>query len=89
MEILNFHPCIYDTLIPVNETTIPVKWLQEINDLTIDEWIMYNKKLNFLKEVKLLDFQYNILNRILPTNRFLYKIKRIVTDKCSYCKKRE
>ena len=45
--------------------------------------------LNYIKEVKLLDFQYKILNRILATNRFLYKIKPIVTDKCWYCKKSE
>ena len=76
---------IYDTLIPVDETIIPVKWLQEINDITVVEWKMYNKKLNQINEVKLKDFQYKILNRILVTNRFLYKIKRKETDKCSYC----
>ena len=48
---------IYDTLITVDETIIPVKWLQEINDITVVEWKMYNKKLNQIKEVKLKDFQ--------------------------------
>ena len=67
----------------MDETTIPLKWPQEINDLTIEEWKMYNKKPNYIKEFKLLDFQYKILIRILATNRFLYKIKPIVTDKCS------
>ena len=76
---------IYDTLIPVDETIAPVKWLQEINDITVVEWKMYNKNLNQIKEVKLKDFQYKILNRILVTNRFLYKTKRKETDKCSYC----
>ena len=28
------------------------------------------------------------LDIILATNRFLYKIKQKVTDKCSYCQKR-
>ena len=55
----------------VDETNIPVKRLQEINEFTIEEWKMYNKRLNFLKEVNLLDSQYKILNRILLTNRFL------------------
>ena len=57
----------------MDETTLPVKWLQEINDLTIEEWKMYNKELNYIKEVKLLDFQYKIVNRIFATNRYLYK----------------
>ena len=57
---------IYDTLIPVDETTIPVKWLQEISALTIEEWKMYNKKqLNYIKEMNLLNFHYKTLNRIL------------------------
>ena len=78
---------IYDTLLPVNETNIPTKWQQERNDITIEEWKTYNKKLSHIKEVKLKDFQFKILNRILVTNRFLFKIKRIETDKCSYCNK--
>ena len=57
----------------MDEKIIPVKWLQEINDITVVEWKMYNKKLNQINEVKLKDFQYKILNRILVTNRFLYK----------------
>ena len=31
-------------------------------------------------------FQYRILHRILATNLFLYKIKYINSDKCSFCK---
>lgn len=78
---------IYDTLIPVDEASIPVKWLQEMNDTTTEEWKMYCKRLNQIREVKLKDFQYKILNRILVINRFLYKIKRKESDKCSYCNK--
>ena len=38
-----------------------------------------------LKEVKLADFQYKINNKILVTNSFLFKIKKINNNGCSYC----
>ena len=34
------------------------------------------KKLHYIKEIKLRDFQFKIYNRILVTNSFLYKIKK-------------
>ena len=35
----------YDRLIPVDETNIPIKWLQEANDIAIEERKRYNKNL--------------------------------------------
>ena len=35
-----------------------------------------NKNLNYIKEIKLRDFQFKINNRILVTNSFLFKIKK-------------
>ena len=67
---------IYDKIIPVNEVTIPNKWINEIGDIQIDEWKKINKKLNYIKEVKLRDFQFKINNCILVTNSFLFKIKK-------------
>ena len=37
------------TLTYFDETTIPVKLLLEINDLTIEEWKLYNKKTKLYK----------------------------------------
>ena len=76
---------IYDKIIPVNEVTIPNKWINEIGDIQIDEWKKINKKLNYIKEVKLRDFQFKINNCILVTNSFLFKIKKKDTNRCSYC----
>ena len=42
--------------------------------------------LNDIKEVNLKDFQYKINNRILTTNSFLYKINKIDSNRCSFCK---
>ena len=76
---------IYDKIIPVNEVTIPNKWINEIGDIQIDEWKKINEKLNYIKEVKLRDFQFKINNCILVTNSFLFKIKKKDTNRCSYC----
>ena len=76
---------IYDKIIPVNEVTIPNKWINEIGVIQIDEWKKINKKLNYIKEVKLRDFQFKINNCILVTNSFLFKIKKKDTNRCSYC----
>ena len=76
---------IYDMLIPVNEVIIPNKWINEIGDIQIGEWKKINKKLNYIKEIKLRDFQFKINNRILVTNSFLFKIKKKDSNRCSYC----
>ena len=76
---------IYDKIVPVNEIIIPNKWITEIGDISVDEWKKFNKNLNYIKEVKLRDFQYKINNRILVTNAFLYKIKKKENSLCSYC----
>ena len=64
-------------LIPVNEVIIPNKWINEIWDIQIGEWKKINKNLNYIKEIKLRDFQFKINNRIPVTNSFLFKIKSI------------
>ena len=76
---------IYDKIIPVNEVITPNKWINEIGDIQIEEWKKINKNLNYIKEIKLRDFQFKINNRILVTNSFLFKIKKKDTNQCSYC----
>ena len=76
---------IYDKIIPVNEVIIPNKWINEIGDIQLDEWKKINKTLNYIKEVKLRDFQFKINNCILVTKSFLFKIKKKDNHRCSYC----
>lgn len=40
-----------------------------------------------ITEMKFRDFQFKINNRILVTNTFLYKTKKITNILCSYCQK--
>ena len=79
---------VYDNIIPVNEILVPNKLLNEIGDISGEEWKKkINRNLTYIKEVKLRDFQFKINNRILVTNTFLSKIKKKKkeTNLCSYC----
>ena len=76
---------IYDKTVSVNETIVPNKWLNEVGDISVEEWKRINRNLHNIKEIKLRDFQFKINNRILVTNTFLFKIKNKETNLCSYC----
>ena len=76
---------VYDNIIPVNEILVPNKWLNEVGDISGEEWKNINRNLTYIKDVKLRDFQFKINNRILVTNTFLFKIKKKETNLCSYC----
>lgn len=78
---------IYDLLAKTKEMTVSNKWANELGNITINEWKLYNSSLKNISEIKLRDFQFKINNRILVTNTFLYKIKKIPNNLCSYCQK--
>ena len=46
---------------------------------------VYASNFKCTKETKLRNFQYKILSRILPTNKFLYRCSLSVTPNCSFC----
>ena len=50
---------------------------------------VYQQKVVNLKVPKLCEFNYKILQNILPCGRTLYKWKKIKCDKCEYCGKEE
>ena len=54
----------------MNEIIVLKKWINEIGEISEDEWKKYSKNLNNIKEVKLRDIQFKINNRILETNTF-------------------
>ena len=69
----------------MNEIIVPKNLINEIGEISEDEWEKYSKNLNNIKEVKLRVFQFKINNRILVTNTFLFKIKKKENNLCSYC----
>ena len=78
---------IYDKIISVNEIKLPGGWTRDLGVISDKEWKIYNTNLNYMSEIKLKDFQYNINNKILVTTSFLYKINRKETNHCVYGKK--
>ena len=64
------------------------KWANILEiDIPESDWSKYylNNHHSTVK-VSLRDFQYQILTRIIPTNRFLAKCKLTPSDKCWFCK---
>ena len=67
-----------------------IKWAETLGrEISESNWSKYYQN-NFQSviETSLRDFQYQILTRSIPTNRFLSKCKLVESDKCWYCKER-
>ena len=62
------------------------KWSQDLNTTITSEDMSEYFSINFkcTVEVKMRSFQYKILHRVLPTNKFL-KLCKIAEDVCYYC----
>ena len=75
----------YDILAHVGEMGVTNRWGNQFGNINDKEWKLYNSSIKDIKEVKLADFQYKINNKILVTNSFLFKIKKINNNGCSYC----
>ena len=72
-------------LLGVNEYIAQGRWQAEVGNISKNEWKMYFRSIKQWHEVKLRDFQYNINNKILVTNSFLFEINKIDCEKCPYC----
>ena len=63
-----------------------VKW-NNLFELEENEWkTIYKIPFKMTKNSKLQWFQYRLINNILATNSFLYKIKKIDTKMCTFCR---
>ena len=41
---------VYDKIVPVNETFVPNKWLNEVGDISVEEWKRINRNLYNIKK---------------------------------------
>lgn len=76
----------YDTFVDVKKYIPQGKWQAEVGDINENEWKLYFLNIKKWHDVKIRDFQYKINNKILVTNSFLAKIKKIDSEICTYCK---
>lgn len=66
-----------------------IKWSQLL-DIDNREWKIFNiLPFKITKNCKLQWFQYRINNRILATNSFLFKIKKVNCKMCTFCHREE
>ena len=86
------HALIYQKLIRAKSLTprkSQLKWFQDCN--YSDEEDTFNWELAYLmaqrctKSTKLIEFQFKLLHRRIPTNDFLLKIGRKENDNCTFC----
>jgi len=73
-------------MLPLN---IQSKWKKEVHtEIVIEDWsFIYCIHVPFsvTKDIKLQDFQYKLIHRILIANFFLYKCGLKETELCTFC----
>ena len=72
----------YDVWVNVNEYKPQGKWQAEIGNTSENDWKLYFRNI----KVQIRDCQYKIKNKILVTNSFIFKINKIDSEVCSYCR---
>jgi hypothetical protein len=79
---------MYETFI--ESIQIPIKseqkWCKYLNNPEINWSEMNSLVFKHMKDVKLRWLQCRIIHRIIATNNFLYKIKKVNTPLCTFCK---
>ena len=91
-NIVNIEDCksreLYVALVK-NKNKIPTaqaKYLNLLQNLTDNEIrSIYLNPRKCTTDNNIKDFQFKILHRFLPTNALLYKMKKIPTNKCTFC----
>ena len=61
------------------------KWEDEFADEEINWMSVHNLAFNSTIDTKLRNFQYKFLMRIIPTNKFLLKCKKVPSNLCDFC----
>lgn len=69
--------------------TCKIKWLEHFHKLEQVDYDIWERifKLAFsvTRETKIQSFQYRIIHRIIPCNKWLFNIKIRNSDQCNYC----
>ena len=68
-----------------NKIELTNKWIQELGFINEEEHKNFNKVIRSIKGIRLIDFQYNVTNKILVTKSFLHKINKVDSNICEYC----
>ena len=61
------------------------KWIEQFGDEGLNWNKIYTNRLQATKDIRLQNFQYKCLMRIIPTNKYLLKCKIGETALCEFC----
>ncbi|MCP3887272.1 MAG: hypothetical protein GY702_00135 [Desulfobulbaceae bacterium] len=78
-----FYKCLIKDKVtkPVSQN----KWLCSLNLNSVDFETVYTKKIVFVKDRKIAEFNFKVLQYIIPCNVNLYNWKVKMTKKCKFC----
>lgn len=79
---------IYNLLMekkPQTEKKAEIKWKNQFSDDNLDWKRIYTTMLKTTKDIKLQNFQYKFLMRVIPTNTFLLKCNIAISALCDFC----
>ena len=62
-----------------------VKWTEQFNEGNLDWKLIYTTSLQAMKDIKLQNFNYKFLMRIITKNRYLLKCNIWHTALCDFC----
>lgn len=80
---------IYNNLLNSNNSAVikNLRWEEDLGDIPTEVWKKAYQSLNNISSIKIRDFQFKILHRILPTKSYLKIIRREDNDVCNFCNK--
>ena len=70
---------------PPTDNKSEQKWTEQFRDSSLNWKTIYTNRLSATKEIKLQNFQYKFLMRIIPSNTFLLKCKIATSALCDFC----
>ena len=70
---------------PQTESKSEQKWKEQFAEENLNWKSIYTNRLSATKEIKLQNFQYKFLMRIIPSNTFLLKCNKATSALCDFC----
>ena len=85
-QVKDFYRLLVYNKLDKNDFKAKCKYAQDGFRFSEENWKkIYTLPNNLLKNNKVFDLQFQILHRIVPTNKWLYMVKKVCSPRCSFC----
>ena len=74
----------YDLMTQSQKIELSNKWMQEFGFIYEEDYKIFHKVIQNIKEITLKKFLFKVTNKILVTNSFLHKINKVDSIMCEY-----